>query len=118
MTFAGDTNEAQSEGQGFSPFSILQSYAVCARNVENLELHDVRVDFARDDLRPALFGEGIGVLDLDRFKAERAPNGSPSMQFAGIKRLLMMGRRRLRPRSKLIILRYWTKLCPPAGLFE
>ena len=92
MTFAGDADEAASQGQGYSPFSILQSYGLYARNVEDLELHDVRVDFSKTDLRPALFGENIGVLDLDRFQSERAAGGSPSIQAAGIKHLVMDGK--------------------------
>lgn len=80
------------QGQGFSPFSILQSYAVYARNVENLELHDVRVGFDQADLRPALIGENIGILDLDRFRAEKAPGGSASIQGAGISHVVIDGK--------------------------
>jgi hypothetical protein len=92
MTITGGSNEEQSEGEGYSAFSILQSYAVYAQNVKRLELHDVRVGFDKPDLRPALFAENIGVLDLDRFQAERAAGGSPSIQGAGISRLVLDGK--------------------------
>jgi hypothetical protein len=92
VTFAGGGDEVQSQGQGFSPFSILQAYGVYARNVKSLELNDVRVGFAQTDLRPALFGEGIGTLDLDRFQPQRATGGAPSIQAAGINRLVLDGR--------------------------
>ena len=92
MTIRGGDNEEESEGEGYSPFSILQSYGVYARNVKRLELHDVRVGFDKADLRPALFAENIGVLDLDRFQAERAAGGSPSIQGAGISRLVLDGK--------------------------
>ena len=54
------------------------------RNVENLELHDVRVDYRDKDRRSALFGENIGTLELDRFVAQREPDSPPSLSFAGI----------------------------------
>ena len=43
MTFTGGATENDAEEQGFSPFSILQSYGVYARNVADLELHNVQV---------------------------------------------------------------------------
>lgn len=91
MTFVGGVDEEESNGQGFSPYSMLQSYGVYCRNVENLELHDVRVDYGGKDRRPALFGENIGTLELDRFVAQREPDGAPSLLFAGIRKLVMNG---------------------------
>jgi len=91
LTFAGGVNEEESNGQGFSPYSMLQAYGVYCRNVENLELHDVRVDYSDKDRRPALFGENIGTLELDRFAAQREPDGAPSLLFAGIRKLLVNG---------------------------
>jgi hypothetical protein len=91
MTFVGGVNEEESNGQGFSPYSMLQAYGVYARNVESLELHDVRVDYTDKDRRPAIFGENIGTLELDRFTAQREPDGAPSLLFAGIRKLVMNG---------------------------
>lgn len=92
VTVAGGANETQSEGQGFSPFSILQSYGVYARNVQNLELHDVKFDSTLPDLRPALFGEHVGTVELDRFHpAITAADGAPPIQLAGVHRLVIDG---------------------------
>jgi len=91
MTFVGGVNEEETNGQGFSPYSMLQAYGVYARNVENLELHDVRVDYTEKDRRPAVFGENLGTLELDRFQAQREPDGAPSLVFAGIRRLIRNG---------------------------
>jgi hypothetical protein len=91
MTFVGGVDEEQSTGQGFSPYSMLQAYGVYARSVENLELHDVRVDYSGKDRRPAIFGENIGTLELDRFVAQRELDGAPSLLFAGIRKLVMNG---------------------------
>jgi len=91
MSFVGGVNDEETNGQGFSPYSMLQAYGVYARNVENMELHDVRVDYAGKDRRPALFGENIGTLELDRFAAQREPDGAPSLLFAGIRKLVMNG---------------------------
>ncbi len=92
MTFAGNGSEALAQGQGFSPYSILQSYAVYGRNVERLELHDVRVDHAQPDTRPAIFGENIGTLELDRFQAQREPGGAPYLELAGNGHLIIDGK--------------------------
>jgi hypothetical protein len=87
MTFTGGATENDAEGQGFSPFSILQSYGVYARNVADFELHNVQVGFAAADARPALFGENIGALNLDRFEAQQGPGGAPSVELSGNTRL-------------------------------
>ncbi|WP_158793261.1 right-handed parallel beta-helix repeat-containing protein [Granulicella sp. L60] len=92
ITFAGGETPAQSEGQGFSPYSVLNSYGVFVRNVESVELHDVRVGSTVADFRPAFFGENVGLLELDRFHAERVPGGSPSIEAAGIGRLVIDGK--------------------------
>jgi hypothetical protein len=91
MTFVGGVDDEESNGQGFSPYSMFQAYAVYGRNVENLELHDVRVDYVDKDRRPAVYGEDIGTLELDRFVAQREPDGAPSMLFDGIRKLIMNG---------------------------
>jgi hypothetical protein len=91
MSFVGGVDEEESNGQGFSPYSMLQSYGIYCRNVENLELHDVRVDYAQKDRRPALFGQNVGTVELDRFLAQREPDGAPSLLFEGIRRLLVNG---------------------------
>jgi hypothetical protein len=92
MTFEGGADEDQAEGQAFSPYSILQSYGIYCRNVEHLELHDLRLAYREKDRRPALMGENIGTLELDRFVAQREPDGAPSLLFAGINKLLIDGR--------------------------
>ena len=91
MTFVGGVKDEESNGQGFSPYSMLQAYGVYVRNVENLELHDVRVDYLDKDRRPAIYGENIGTLDLDRFVAQREPDGAPSLLFDGIGKLIVNG---------------------------
>lgn len=103
VSFAGGASEAMADGQGFSPYSILQSYGFYFRNVEHVELHDVRVDYEQADLRPALFGENVGTLELHRFAAASEPAGAPALVFSGIRRLLREGQPvsslRVRPRA-------------------
>ncbi len=92
MTFAGGADETSSHAQGFSPFSVLESYGIYTRNVEHLELHDVRVGYRERDLRPALMAENIGTLEVDRFLAQREPTGASPFLLAGVKRMLMDGK--------------------------
>ena len=91
MSFVGGVDDEESNGQGFSPYSMFQAYGVYCRNVENLELDDVRVDYRDKDRRPAIFGENIGTLELNRFVAKREADGAPSLMFAGIQKLVMNG---------------------------
>ena len=90
MSFAGGGKEGQA--QGFTEMSVLQSYGVYVRNVESLELHDVRVDYREKELRPVLFGENLGTLELDRFVAQRGASDAPQMLMSGIRRLLVDGK--------------------------
>jgi hypothetical protein len=92
VTYAGGGDETQAEGQNFSPYSILQAYGGYFRNVAHLEFHDVRFEYNEKDLRPALFGEGIGTLEADRFVADHEADASPLFLFSGIQRLLLEGK--------------------------
>jgi len=91
MTFIGGVEQEDPNGQGFNPYSMLPAYGVYCRNVEHLELHDVRVDYRDKDRRPALFGENIGTLELDRFVAQREPVGAPSLMLADVRKLMING---------------------------
>lgn len=84
VTGKGGATEAYARRHGFSPFSILQSSGVYARNVERLELHDVRFRFDEPDTRSAIFAENVAALELDRFDAPHVgANGPPLMQLVG-----------------------------------
>jgi polygalacturonase len=88
----GGADETQSQGQGFSPFSILQAYGVYGRNVQRLELHDVRFEYEAEDRRPAIFVDGVGTLELDRFLAMRTPGGAPSIELSQSGKVVMDGK--------------------------
>ena len=89
ITTLGGVSEDQAQGQGSSPFSILQAYGVYGRNVKQLELNDVRFDYERKDLRPAIFGENIGALELNRFRAQQEPGSAPQIQLAPQRKFLL-----------------------------
>ena len=94
----GGHQTGDAEQQGYSPFSILPAYGAYGRNVRQLELHDVRFELAKPDTRSAIFGENVGLLELDRFQApgliqlsgegrltvDGAPAGSTTAQVIGI----------------------------------
>ena len=52
-------------------------------------MHDVRFDLAESELRPAIFGENIGTLVLDRFQSERASGGAPPIEGQAIEHLIV-----------------------------
>jgi cytochrome d ubiquinol oxidase subunit II len=92
LSFAGGAAESHAAQQGFSPFSVLPSYAFYCRNVEAMELHDVRVTYRETDTRGALFADRVATLELDRFYAAREPGAAPSVQATGLKRISIDGR--------------------------
>jgi hypothetical protein len=101
MTAVGGADESQTHGQGFSPFSVLQSYGVYGRNVENLELHDVRIDTRKPDFRPAIFADNVGVLELDRVPFQPQTGAPPRLQASGLKRLIIDGKPAAEARAKV-----------------
>jgi hypothetical protein len=109
ITSVGGGDEAQAQGQGFSPFSVLQAYGVYCRNVANLEMHDVRIDSQQPDLRAVLFGENIGTLEIDRFQPPPQAGAPPFLQAAGIKRLTVDGKEAAAARARV------TALTVPSG---
>jgi hypothetical protein len=49
----------------------LPAWGLYARNVETLQLENVRLGVAKDDARPALIAEHVGTIDLDALKLPR-----------------------------------------------
>jgi hypothetical protein len=92
ITTIGGATEDDVQGQGFSPFSILQAYGLYGRNVRQLELTDVQFEYGRKELRSAIFGENIGALELNRFRAQREPDSAPQIQLAGAGEVLIDGK--------------------------
>ena len=92
ITYAGGADYEDAHAQGLSPMSTLESYGFYLRHIKNVELRDVRVDYEKPDHRPAIFAEGVGVLELDRFQSERQSGGSPPYLFAGVGRLIVNGK--------------------------
>ena len=63
---------------------IMPSYAVFARDINGLQLTNIRASCDATDLRPALWCSGIDDLTLDNFKAQTAANVPPA-NFSGVK---------------------------------
>ncbi len=59
----------------------LPAYGVFARHVRDLELANITVNFAANDLRPAAVFSDIQGLEIDNFKPQFA-NGTPAAVFA------------------------------------
>ncbi len=89
LSYVGGVDEKDSIQHGISPYSIDPWYGFFARNIETLEMRGVRLGYERNDLRPAMYLENIGTLDLDHFAAQRDSNGAPSVEMSGVKRVLV-----------------------------
>lgn len=73
--------ERESEYPEPHMFGILPAYGFYARHVKGLEFHDVKVEFEREDLRPAFVFRDVQDIVLDRVEAERAAKGEPPVVF-------------------------------------
>jgi len=60
----------------------MPAYGIFARHVKDLELANLTVSFAKNDLRPAAQFVDVDGLDIDGFKPQLAP-GVPAAIFAG-----------------------------------
>ena len=63
-----------------SKLGTMPAYGVFARHVKDLEIANLRVSFATDDLRPALSFVDVDDLDLDDCRAQLA-NGTPAVKW-------------------------------------
>lgn len=89
VSYAGGATQLESEEQGFSPYSILQSFGLYARNVQRLELNNVRMNVEEKDARPAVFVQNVGTLELNRFQDPAAPVGGDTLQADGLQHLFV-----------------------------
>lgn len=55
---------------------ITPAYGIFARHVKGLELYDIRLDYARQDLRSPMVCVDVDGLEVDNFKAKVAPGVS------------------------------------------
>ena len=57
-----------------SMFGVLPAYGLFCRHVKNLKMHNIQLEFEKDDLRPALIFDDVKDLDLFSFDAESTPD--------------------------------------------
>ncbi len=110
IAYKDGVDESRAQSQGFSPFSVLQAYGIYCRNVRALELHDVRIEKHANEHRSAILADNVGVVELDRFRAERDAGGPPIVQLSGSGALIVDGKPEPAVRMQNV------ELHPPAGL--
>ncbi len=66
-------------------FGRIPSYGFYCRHIKGLEFHNVEVGFEGQDLRPALICDDVEGLELDNFKAERAPGNESPIVLKNVK---------------------------------
>jgi polygalacturonase len=62
---------------------VMPAYGVFARHVRGLELANINLSFASEDLRPAMVCSDVDGLGVDDFKAQLAP-GVPAATFDSV----------------------------------
>jgi hypothetical protein len=74
LAFAGGGTRAEARRKARPPGvdpRPLPAWGFYARNVQDLRLEGVRLRCGKEDLRPALFAERVGRLDLEGFRCDR-----------------------------------------------
>ncbi len=61
-----------------SKVGVMPAYGVFARHVNDLELANVNMSFAEQDMRPAIVCADVRGLEIDNFKAQTASGVSPT----------------------------------------
>ena len=65
----------------------LPSYGMFIRHAKGISLRNVTVGFNERDLRPALYCDDLDGFELDNFKAQRVPDGEPSVVLKNVKNM-------------------------------
>ncbi len=68
---------------------ILPAYGIYARNVRDLELANISVDFEETDYRPAADFSNIQYLEIDNFKAELAEGVKAAIFAPDVKQIVI-----------------------------
>jgi Pectate lyase superfamily protein/Right handed beta helix region len=63
---------------------VLPAYGVFVRHAKNMELANIHVSYAKEDLRSALICQDVDGLDVDHFWGEVA-DGATAARFEGVK---------------------------------
>jgi polygalacturonase len=71
-----------------SRIGTMPSYGVFARHVRDLELANIQMSFAKEDLRPAMVCNDVDGLEIDNFKAQLA-NDVPAAVFQAVTGLVV-----------------------------
>ena len=66
-------------------FGITPSYGMFVRNVKDLKLSDVELNFMTDDLRPAVVLDSVDGADIQHLRAQKATAGLPSIVLNAVK---------------------------------
>ena len=98
MQFAGGGTQADAERimedmpqsyPEYNNFGITPAYAYNCRHVKNLRLNNLRFEFLKEDVRPALFFEDIEGLDISGFHADISGEASGFIRCKDIKDLFV-----------------------------
>jgi polygalacturonase len=88
ITYNGGGTHEQAErqapelGTGYpepSKLGVFPAYGLFARHVKDLELRDIRFDFDKQDLRPAMICDDVDGLEIDDFRGQTAPDISTAV---------------------------------------
>ena len=70
-------------------FGRMPAYGFFCRHVKRLELHNVTVEFEKEDLRPSMVCNDVDNLELDDYRAERAKDNTEPILLKNVRNLFL-----------------------------
>lgn len=74
-----------------SMFGTLPSYGFYCRHVKNLTMNNIDLNLKTSDYRPSLIFEDVTNLDVNGFRGESIPDGSPFIIFKDVRGAFIRG---------------------------
>jgi hypothetical protein len=94
---AANRQVIQTSGNEYFQFGVLPAYALYARNVRGLRVHNARFDLATPDHRPALVFDHVEDVALNGFSAGGGAHTDSLLRFTGTRDALLTACRVLTP---------------------
>ncbi len=88
-----EVREAEAAYPEADMFGTLPAYGLYCRHINGLTLRNVRLDWEKPDLRPALVADDVSDFELDGFKTNTVMGAQPVLWFHQVRGALLRGSR-------------------------
>ena len=79
---AGEVPENESDYPEYKMFGKLPAYGIFVRHVRNISLYNVRLEYEKDDSRPALFFDDVKGPVLSDLSLQKPVGNGPAVVYS------------------------------------